>query len=302
MVHSAASLTAPRRPRGSPFLYLVAVLASTAIQAQTVVDGPAGAVSADDVRAAMQRVPTASRDAMLSRPEVLRRQADDIYLRRALAGEAEHDGLDKDPLVAAALRQARERVLSDARLAAIDAAAVPPAADLTRYARNLYDDNPERYRTPEQTRASHILVARRADGKAREQAEAMLAQIKAGASFEALAREQSADGATASKGGDLGWFAAGQMVPEFERALAQLKNPGDLSDVVETQFGFHLVRLDGRRAAGLRTFDEARPDIERDMVLRAQREARNLKVRELREKAKADTAALEAMAQQPQKP
>ncbi|NWG73168.1 MAG: peptidylprolyl isomerase [Rubrivivax sp.] len=283
---------------------LAAALALAAgwAHAQSLIQGPAGTVDGTDVRAAMQSVPLASRQAMLARPDTVLRQAENLYLRRALAAEAVRDGLDKDPMVAEALRQARERILSDARLAAIERAALPPDSEITRYARDLYLQDPAKYRTPEQTRASHILVARSPDGKARERAEALLARVRAGESFETLAREHSADGASASKGGDLGWFVSGQMVKPFEEAVAALKNPGELAPIVETQFGFHVVRLDGRRPAGERSFDEVREAIEADVRAKAQREARQAKARELLRDAKPDIAAIEAFARQQPRP
>ncbi len=295
-----------RRPATSVLLGVLPLFAAVAlcpqpVQAQSLVTGPGGvSVTADDIRSAMQRIPAASREATLSRPETVRRQAEDLYLRRMLAVEAERDGLVNDPAVVTALRQARDRVLSDARLAAIDKAAVPPDSEVTRYARDLYRENPERFRTPEQTRASHILISRSDDGKARERAQALLAEIKKGASFETLAREQSADGASATRGGDLGWFGPGQMVKPFEDAVASIRNPGELSDIVETQFGFHIVRLDGRRPAGVRTFEEVRDDLEREVRAKAEREARLVKMREMMRDAKVDTDAIEAFTRQHQ--
>lgn len=88
-------------------------------------------------------------------------------------------------------------------------------------------------------RASHILV------KDRGLAESLLVRIKQGASFEALAREHSTC-PSKSSGGDLGWFGAGKMVPAFESAVKRL-SPGSVSDLVQTQFGFHIIKCTGRR-------------------------------------------------------
>jgi peptidyl-prolyl cis-trans isomerase C len=271
-------------------------------QAAPLLEGPAGAVDAGDVLAAMQAVPAASRQTMLSRADAVRRQAENVYLRRALAAEAERDGLDRDPAVAAALLLSRERVLADARIAAVERAALPSDADVSRRARELYQSSPERYRTPAQTRASHILVARGADGRAREQAESLLARVKGGVWCGARAREKGAAGATAAAGGDLGWFASGQMVKPFEEAVAALNNPGDLAPIVETQFGFHVVRLDGRRAAGVRPFDEVRESIEAEVRQRVRREAGQAKIATVMKDVKADQAAIEAFARQQQRP
>jgi peptidyl-prolyl cis-trans isomerase C len=88
-------------------------------------------------------------------------------------------------------------------------------------------------------RASHILV------KDRALANELLKKIKQGAAFERLAREFSTD-STKSSGGDLGWFGPGKMVAPFEAALKRLSN-GSVSDVVSTQFGFHIIKLTGRK-------------------------------------------------------
>jgi len=88
-------------------------------------------------------------------------------------------------------------------------------------------------------RASHILV------KDRKQAQDLLSRIKKGASFEAMAREFSTC-PSKSRGGDLGWFGTGKMVPAFEEACKKLSN-GSLSDVVSTQFGYHIIKLTGRK-------------------------------------------------------
>lgn len=280
------------------------LLAAAAVHAQpsVLLQGPAATVTADDARAAAQRVPAASRDALLSRPEQVQRQLQDLYVRRALAAEAERAGLDKDPLLAAQLRQAREHLLSEARLAAIDQAAEPPDPVVAGYARDLYRASPEKFQAPAQTRARHILVSRSDDGKARERAEALLAQIKGGASFDELARTQSADLASARNGGDLGWFGAGALVKEFEEAVAALKEPGELAPVVETQYGFHVVRFEGRRPAGLRPFDEVRPELEREIRVKAQNEARRAKMRELLDPVKPDVEAVEVFSNSFRKP
>ena len=88
-------------------------------------------------------------------------------------------------------------------------------------------------------RASHILV------KDRAQAQALLLRIKQGADFASLARENSTC-PSKSQGGDLGWFGPGKMVPAFESACKGL-GVGSVSDLVQTQFGFHIIKLTGKR-------------------------------------------------------
>ena len=88
-------------------------------------------------------------------------------------------------------------------------------------------------------RASHIL------GKDRPLADDLLKKVKQGASFESLAREHSSC-PSKSSGGDLGWFGEGKMVPAFESAVKRL-SPGSVGDIVQTQFGYHLIKCTGRK-------------------------------------------------------
>jgi peptidyl-prolyl cis-trans isomerase C len=115
--------------------------------------------------------------------------------------------------------------------------------------KEFFDKNPEKF---EQVRASHILVAvpQQADDatvqKARAKAENLLKQARSGKDFADLARKNSDDGSK-TKGGDLDYFARGTMVPQFSEAAFAMK-PGEISDIVQTQFGFHIIKVTDRRA------------------------------------------------------
>ncbi|MFT5366988.1 MAG: peptidyl-prolyl cis-trans isomerase SurA [Candidatus Latescibacterota bacterium] len=102
---------------------------------------------------------------------------------------------------------------------------------------------------------SHIVVSPKPTGdkveKARKQAEELMARVKAGEDFAALAREYSEDPGSGSQGGDLGFFSRGTMVPEFEEAAFALK-PGEVSDLVQTKYGFHIIRTDELEADQVR--------------------------------------------------
>jgi len=130
-----------------------------------------------------------------------------------------------------------------------------------------YEENKEDYNTPEQVQASHILIkpdlsiadANDAKAKALGKARDILKQVKAGGDFAALAKENS-DCPSKTKGGDLGFFGRGNMVKPFEDAAFALQT-GQVSDVVETPFGYHIIKTTGRKPAGLTPFEKARPDI-----------------------------------------
>ncbi|MFW6234149.1 MAG: peptidylprolyl isomerase [Spirochaetota bacterium] len=158
-------------------------------------------------------------------------------------------------------------------------------------AREFYEDNPEFFETPDQVRASHILILTQGASdeeraEARETIETVLSELEAGESFEALAREYSEDG-TAEEGGDLGFFGAGEMVPEFEQAAFNL-DVGETSGIVETQFGYHIVRITDRREAGTQSFEEARPQIEQFLGQEQQQNAFEEYIESLREEAEVE--------------
>ena len=134
-------------------------------------------------------------------------------------------------------------------------------------AKNYYDQNKARYGTEEQRRASHILIAAEGSDKAaaRKTAEGLLAKVKAAPNdFARLARESSKDPGSAAQGGDLGFFGRGMMVKPFEETAYRLKE-GEISDVVETDFGFHIIRVTEIKPAQAKPLAEVRADIEREL-------------------------------------
>ncbi|MGA3187100.1 MAG: peptidyl-prolyl cis-trans isomerase [Bryobacteraceae bacterium] len=129
-----------------------------------------------------------------------------------------------------------------------------------------YSASMDNFRMPERVKARHILIkvdekASDADKKkALAKAQDLLKQLKAGADFTQLAQKNSEDASNAPKGGDLGWFVHGQMVPEFDAAAFALK-PGQLSDIVTTKFGYHILKVDEKEAARVKPFEEVKPDL-----------------------------------------
>lgn len=131
--------------------------------------------------------------------------------------------------------------------------------------RAYYDGNPDQFRRPEQVKASHILIQVPEDASEAKKAEALATiqslagRIAAGEDFAALAQEYS-DCPSKAKGGDLGFFGPEQMVPPFSQAAFALQ-PGQVSDVVETQFGYHLIRMTERQAPEALTFNDVKEEI-----------------------------------------
>ena len=131
--------------------------------------------------------------------------------------------------------------------------------------RKFYDDNPEVFKIPEMVRASHILVKVEAQAsdeekaKAREKIVGLQKRVQNGEDFAAIAKESS-DCPSSANGGDLDFFQKGQMVKPFEDAAFALK-PGEVSDIVETQFGYHLIKVTEKKDPGVMAYDDIKEKI-----------------------------------------
>jgi peptidyl-prolyl cis-trans isomerase C len=161
----------------------------------------------------------------------------------------------------------------------------PTEADM----RAFYDENPAQFEKPEQVRASHILfmagedATDEAKAEKRGEAEKVLAQIRDGGDFSALATANS-DCPSASKGGDLGYFSRGQMVPPFEEAAFAMK-PGDVSGLVETRFGYHIIKLTDRTGAEKVPYEEAKNNIKQYLGGQGKQQAMTGVIEDLRAEA-----------------
>ena len=130
---------------------------------------------------------------------------------------------------------------------------------------DFYQENIDSFKTPESVTASHILLkftpedTEETKAKKKEDLAAIRAEIIAGGSFEESATAHS-DCPSSQRGGDLGSFSRGQMVPEFEEAAFSMAT-GDLSDIVETQFGYHLIKTTDHQAEGIKSFDEVKDQL-----------------------------------------
>jgi peptidyl-prolyl cis-trans isomerase C len=147
----------------------------------------------------------------------------------------------------------------------IDKEVMPSVSVSDKEVRSFYDDNPDLFRKPEQVKASHILiqVPENADAGKKEKAlttiKALKTRIDNGENFATLAMEYS-EGPSKTKGGDLGFFGKEQMVPPFAEAAFALE-PGQVSDVVETRFGYHLIRVTDRQAEQTMAFNDVKEAI-----------------------------------------
>ena len=159
------------------------------------------------------------------------------------------------------------------KFAAIDTGKIQDSVQVTRAElQTYYNQHRDEYRTAEQAKVSHILIKTPLpgpDGKvdekgvaaAQQRADDLLKQLKAGAKFEDLAKKYSEDTGSAKEGGSLGWIGKGRTVPEFEKVAFSLPK-GQISDLVKSSYGFHIIRVDDRQDAHMKSLDEVKDQIE----------------------------------------
>jgi len=156
-------------------------------------------------------------------------------------------------------------------------------------ARAFYESHPEAFVRPEQIRARHILIrpdpegGEAADKDAVEKLQAIRKEAEDGKAFAELAKEHS-QGPSSEQGGDLGYFPRGKMAKPFEDAAFALKS-GDMSDVVKTRFGYHLIKLEDRKPEGAVPFEEVEDALRKHLGTEAVKEAVQSYVKQLRQEA-----------------
>ncbi|KAF0217004.1 MAG: PpiC-type peptidyl-prolyl cis-trans [Geobacteraceae bacterium] len=198
---------------------------------------------------------------MAETPEGKKEMLETMVIRELILQEAKKNGVDKSQAVTDKLEDLKKRVVVEAFLKKkVEEEANITDADLQKF----YDQNKDKFKSGEEVKASHILV------KAEKEAQDILTQIKGGGKFEELAKKHSIDSAGA-KGGDLGWFGKGAMLPEFEKVAFALKE-GEVSGIVKTKFGYHIIKLTGKRPAGLRSFADVKDQIKAALLPAKQQE------------------------------
>ncbi|MRR55785.1 MAG: peptidylprolyl isomerase [Deltaproteobacteria bacterium] len=158
--------------------------------------------------------------------------------------------------------------------------------------KKFYDENPDKFKQSESVQASHILIGvdpkltAEEKAKAKEKAAGLLKRAKAGEDFAALAKDNSTC-PSAPQGGSLGYFGKGQMVPEFEKAAFALK-PGEISEIVETKFGYHIIKVTDKKAAGTVSFNDAKNDITNYLKIQKIQQNISTYIDKLRKEAKVE--------------
>jgi len=188
-----------------------------------------------------------------------------ILLTKAIASRARKDGFEKKPETREIVSYLIDQYLAQEYLSKVVVANVTSTdEEMKKY----YVEHEKDFLIPEAVKVRHIFISAPNDStvelkdKARAKAEDLLRKIRKGEDFLKIAKEYSEDSDSASKGGDIGYVAAGKTnSQEFENAAFALK-PGEVSNIVETPFGFHIIRMDEKREKRTASFDEAKEYIQ----------------------------------------
>lgn len=193
-------------------------------------------------------------------PEGEKKLVDELINQELFYAEAMATELDKDEQFVAEMEEVRQNMLKQFFVRQLLADVQVPEDEVEAY----YNENKSEFAKPAQAKASHILV------DTEDQAKEIKAEIEGGLTFEEAAGKYSKCPSNA-KGGDLGFFGQGQMVPEFETAVFSME-VGELSAPVQTQFGFHLIKKTDEQEAGEATFGEVRQTIAQQLTVQKQNE------------------------------
>ena len=190
-------------------------------------------------------------------PEDMRKRVvlDRIIDMRLVAAAAAKAGLDQSPAYKARMEQVRAQLLVSEYVKGKIEPQVTPEKVKARYEKDAAGFEP-----PEEYRARHILV------KTEDEAKAIIADLAKGGDFAKIAEEKSQDPGSAKQGGDLGFFSAGDMVPEFEAATQALKAGEVTKTPVKSQFGFHVIKLEEKRKQPVPSLDQVKDQVRQAVV------------------------------------
>lgn len=237
-----------------------------------LISGAEVAVTVADYQQALLALPLAQRHSIESDPTRQREFLFELYTMRNLVREARQRGLDKQPEVQAKLALVARNVLVEAIAEQERTQADQKQPDLTALAEEYYLTHRKDYEQPERIKVAHILWKVKCDceegaSAKRAQADATLKNLRAGVDFAGLAQKYSEDLSSAAKGGDLGqWFTRGKLVKPFEDAAFALPAPGAISEVIKTDYGYHLIKLIAHEPAGTVPFEEVKAQIIKELA------------------------------------
>ena len=222
-------------------------------------------------------------------PAEIEQQIDEM--RKQMGGDANFKkAMKAQGMTLERLRSDAQVEMAIAKMMNAQVASAAPATDAE--AKDFYDKNPDKFKRPESVRASHILIGVKKDAtdtekvQARARIDQILKRAKAGEDFAVLAREHSQDG-SAAQGGDLNYFVKGQMVQPFDQVAFSLK-PNEISDVVTTEFGYHIIKVADHKAAGTLPLEEVSDNIKQFLTQQKQQQTAEAFIAQLKQKSKVE--------------
>jgi len=212
-----------------------------------------------------------------------------------MAEQAKSAGFEKSPDFANLLRVANDKVLFEAWLRKLDTDNMPAEALVAQIARSTYVAKSEKFKVPEKVTVRHILVMNNEpDGLAK--IERLREEIKAGADFATLAKQHSADPGSASKGGLIGPFARGEMFKEFQDASFAMKKKGELSGVVKSRAGYHIIQFEERAPEFITPYEEVKDQLQAEIKSDLLQAARVQAAQKIEQDAQVNMQGVEAFA------
>lgn len=218
-------------------------------------------ITGADLEARLQRIPEENRAEVLGSKTRIAKLLEDLLVNRVIAQQARDAGLGKTPLFRKQMELQEDLLLSKEWLdKQVDGLKLP---NFDARARELYRLKEKEYEIPAQVHASHILVdtGSRSKDDALARAKEVREKLAQGASFEAVAAEFSDDPSVKNNKGDMGFFEAKRMVKPFSDAAFAMSKPGEISEPVLTQFGYHVIQFHELKPARVRPFEEVKGEI-----------------------------------------
>ncbi len=227
-----------------------------------------------DIKEEMENLPEQLKH-MVSTKDGKKEFLESIVKREIIFLEAKKEGLESDPKVVKDLEKIKKRLVIDAFL---KKKILSDTKVDEKELKAFYEKMKKELAEPEKTHSKHILV------KEKKLADEIYEKLKKDPSkFEDLAREYSID-SSGKQGGDIGAHEKGTLVPEYEGALEKLKKPGDISPVTKTQFGYHIIKLVGREAGKVPTFEEVKEELKDAYIRENQKKVFDTLLEDLKKK------------------
>ncbi|MBZ2174417.1 peptidylprolyl isomerase [Schnuerera sp. xch1] len=233
-------------------------------------------ITQQDVYAFLNQLPPQTA-AQFNSSEGMKRLTNELVNQELLYLDAIENGLDKEEEFKEQLEKVRGNVLKQYAINKLMSGTTTSEEEMEEF----YNTQQENFKVPEKVRASHILI----DDE--EKANSILSEINDGLSFGEAAKKYSTC-PSKENGGDLGEFSRGKMVPEFENAAFDMKE-GEISEPVKSQFGYHIIKVTGKKEPSISSFEEVKDQIEKHLVGLKQQEKYLNKTNELKDKYEVKT-------------